>query len=97
MNPKRNFMVSNLSFIFKFISNININKKISTDIIKAVNLSEEAIRKSNILPFNLIVLRSDGGCRLDTVMKTFINYYKQPVIGLLGPPCSETLEPIAGK
>lgn len=41
----------------------------------------------------------DGQCRPDSVMKAFINYYTRPVrvLGVLGPACSETVEPIAGK
>uniref|UniRef100_A0A182NF26 receptor protein-tyrosine kinase n=1 Tax=Anopheles dirus TaxID=7168 RepID=A0A182NF26_9DIPT len=46
----------------------------------------------------LTVHQNDGQCRADTVMKSFIGYYIQQtrVIGILGPACSETVEPIAG-
>ncbi|XP_055645042.1 uncharacterized protein LOC129780610 isoform X2 [Toxorhynchites rutilus septentrionalis] len=60
---------------------------------QAINLNE------TILPnHRLIILKSDGQCRADTVMKTFINYYirQERMIGVLGPACSDTVEPIAG-
>uniref|UniRef100_A0A1L8DJ23 Putative venus kinase receptor n=1 Tax=Nyssomyia neivai TaxID=330878 RepID=A0A1L8DJ23_9DIPT len=53
----------------------------------------------DILPnHRLVVQRQDGQCRTDAVMKAFINYYMrwEKVIGILGPACSETVEPIAG-
>ncbi|XP_055681418.1 atrial natriuretic peptide receptor 2-like [Lutzomyia longipalpis] len=53
----------------------------------------------DILPnHRLVVQRQDGQCRTDAVMKAFINYYMrwERVIGILGPACSETVEPIAG-
>uniref|UniRef100_A0A182QRN7 receptor protein-tyrosine kinase n=1 Tax=Anopheles farauti TaxID=69004 RepID=A0A182QRN7_9DIPT len=48
--------------------------------------------------YKLTVQQNDGQCRADTVMKSFIGYYIQQtrVIGILGPACSETVEPIAG-
>ncbi|XP_061510796.1 uncharacterized protein LOC4578387 [Anopheles gambiae] len=52
-----------------------------------------------ILPnYELTVQQNDGQCRADTVMKSFISYYIQQtrMIGILGPACSETVEPIAG-
>uniref|UniRef100_A0A182PFP9 receptor protein-tyrosine kinase n=1 Tax=Anopheles epiroticus TaxID=199890 RepID=A0A182PFP9_9DIPT len=54
---------------------------------------------SSILPnYDLTVQQSNGQCRADTVMKSFISYYIQQtrMIGILGPACSETVEPIAG-
>ncbi|XP_058056866.1 uncharacterized protein LOC131208230 [Anopheles bellator] len=51
-----------------------------------------------LLNHELAVQQNDGQCRADTVMKSFINYYIQQtrMIGVLGPACSETVEPIAG-
>ncbi|XP_053677809.1 uncharacterized protein LOC128727882 [Anopheles nili] len=48
--------------------------------------------------FHLTVLQNDGQCRADMVMKFFISYYmyQAGMIGVLGPACSETAEPIAG-
>lgn len=66
----------------------------------AVSMSQNAIRaNSSILPdVDIAVIDNNDGCHLDTVMKTFINYYVRPdgVLGVLGPPCSESVEPVAG-
>lgn len=54
----------------------------------------------NILKdIELTVLRNNDGCHLDAVMRTFINYYVdyKGLLGVLGPSCSETVEPVASK
>lgn len=77
-------------------------RKFSTDLVNATTMAEQAINDKSltkILPnVRLQVIKSAGGCSLDTVMRTFVNYYIQPqrVLGVLGPPCSEAVEPIAG-
>lgn len=67
----------------------------------AVEMAENAINSNaTILPnIKLSVLQMDGKCRADEVMKSFINIYMghDRVLGVLGPACSETVEPIAGK
>lgn len=79
-----------------------IQKLSHTDLVNATAMAEEAINDKSlteILPnVKLQVIKSAGGCSLDTVMRTFVNYYIQPqrVLGVLGPPCSEAVEPIAG-
>lgn len=64
-------------------------------------MAENAINSnSTILPnIRLTVLKMDGKCRADEVMKSFINIYMRHdrVLGVLGPACSETVEPIAGE
>lgn len=50
--------------------------------------------------YELKLLEEDGSCKADVVMKAFIGYvtnetYKHTV-GILGPACSDTVEPIAG-
>lgn len=64
-------------------------------------MAENAINANNtILPnIRLSVLKMDGKCRADEVMKSFINIYMRHdrVLGVLGPACSETVEPIAGE
>lgn len=64
-------------------------------------MAQDAInRNTNILPnVMLSVLQLDGQCRPDIVMKAFLNMYMRPerVLGVLGPACSETVEPIAGE
>lgn len=79
-----------------------LNFNIISDLVNATKMAEDAINDkslTNILPnVKLEVIKSAGGCSLDTVMRTFISYYIQPgrVLGVLGPPCSEAVEPIAG-
>lgn len=67
----------------------------------AVELAQKDIKRNGtILPdIDLVVINNNDGCHLDTVMRTFINYYVQNdgVLGVLGPPCSETVEPVASK
>lgn len=64
-------------------------------------MAENAINSNTtILPnIRLTVLKMDGKCRADEVMKSFINIYMRHdrVLGVLGPACSETVEPIAGE
>ncbi|KAL1491180.1 hypothetical protein ABEB36_011819 [Hypothenemus hampei] len=51
--------------------------------------------------YKLNLLLTDGQCRADNVMKKFIdfivdqNYYRN-LVGVLGPACSDTVEPLAG-
>ncbi|XP_031629591.1 receptor-type guanylate cyclase gcy-18-like isoform X3 [Contarinia nasturtii] len=65
----------------------------------AVELAQKDIEQNEtLLPdIELMVISHDDGCHLDTVMRTFINYYvdREDVLGVLGPPCSESLQPIA--
>lgn len=67
---------------------------------EAVNLAEADINaNSSILSdIDIVVVRNNDGCHLDAVTRTFINYCVHPddVLGVLGPPCSETVEPVAG-
>ncbi|XP_055600889.1 uncharacterized protein LOC129749824 [Uranotaenia lowii] len=69
-------------------------------ILPAAVMAQHAINLNDtILPnHELIISVGDGQCKADTVMKTFINYYirQQRMIGVLGPACSDTAEPIAG-
>lgn len=71
-----------------------------TGVTEAVNLAQADINaNSSILSdIDIVVVRNNDGCHLDAVMRTFINYYVRPdgVLGVLGPPCSETVEPVAG-
>ncbi|XP_017478698.1 PREDICTED: receptor-type guanylate cyclase gcy-8-like [Rhagoletis zephyria] len=65
---------------------------------KAVKLAVEAVNRSHLLKnYNLDAQIHDGQCKPDEVMKVFIHYFTEPrVLGVLGPACSETVEPIAG-
>lgn len=71
-------------------------------IFKAALMATEAINKNNsILPdYDLQLFIHDGECSADQVMKIFIDYIKNEqfpkLAGVLGPACSETVEPLAG-
>lgn len=64
-------------------------------------MAERDIKENGTIlqDIDLIVLDNNDGCHLDSVMRTFINYYVQTngLLGVLGPPCSETVEPVASK
>ncbi|KAG8189320.1 hypothetical protein JTE90_021827 [Oedothorax gibbosus] len=71
-------------------------------IMTAAKMAADAINKdASILGnYTLTILVQDGHCAADEVMKSFINYvtndtYKS-MVGILGPACSDTVEPIAG-
>ncbi|XP_058984044.1 atrial natriuretic peptide receptor 2 isoform X2 [Musca domestica] len=69
------------------------------NLIQAVRRAANVINGSTvILPnYDFRVLENDGECKADIVMRTFIHYFNDPdVVGVLGPACSETVEPIAG-
>ncbi|XP_045472774.1 uncharacterized protein LOC123679301 isoform X2 [Harmonia axyridis] len=67
----------------------------------AAKMAESAINenKSILGDYKLEVLMSDGQCRSDLVMKMFIDYVVnkqfESLIGVLGPACSDTVEPLA--
>lgn len=73
---------------------------IKLGIAEAVRLAENDIRANGSIlsDIELVVNSNNDGCHLDKVMRSFINYYVRPegVLGVLGPPCSETVEPVAG-
>lgn len=76
------------------------NKKTKIGIERAVEMAQNHINANNtILPdIELKVLKNNDGCHLGTVMRTFINYARpEGVLGVLGPPCSEIVEPVASK
>ncbi|KAK8775171.1 hypothetical protein V5799_031484 [Amblyomma americanum] len=71
-------------------------------VLTAARMAMDTInRNQDILKdFRLTILEEDGQCAQDVVMKRYINYvtsntYKS-LIGILGPACTETLEPIVG-
>ncbi|EDV98889.1 GH13351 [Drosophila grimshawi] len=78
---------------------INITDRGHLNIIGAAQKAVVAINKDpTILPdYNLEIMLNDGQCKSDLVMKAFIHYFNVPnMLGVLGPGCSETVEPIAG-
>ncbi|XP_037902536.1 atrial natriuretic peptide receptor 2-like isoform X2 [Hermetia illucens] len=84
--------------IFPFTGTGDAYKNLEPAAQKAV---EAVNANSTILPNVKLRIRiSDGQCRSDIVMKYFIHYFnlltENPFLGVLGPACSETVEPIAG-
>ncbi|XP_039951750.1 uncharacterized protein LOC120768986 [Bactrocera tryoni] len=65
---------------------------------KTVRQAVKAVNHSGLLKnYNIDAKTHDGQCKADEVMKIFIHYFSEPrVLGVLGPACSETVEPIAG-
>ncbi|XP_043507447.1 uncharacterized protein LOC122527382 isoform X1 [Frieseomelitta varia] len=71
-------------------------------ILIAAKMAKESINKNDTVlkNFNLKMLASDGQCKSDMVMRSFIDYIVHnqygKLIGVLGPACSETVEPLVG-
>ncbi|XP_046736169.1 uncharacterized protein LOC124405374 [Diprion similis] len=70
-------------------------------ILVAANMATESVNSNNTIlkDYSVDLLAHDGQCKSDMVMKSFIDYiiYRyQTLIGILGPACSETLEPLIG-
>lgn len=81
----------------------NGSSKVYNGISTAAKMAEEAINSDeNILTYyNLTVLIMNDTCKPAETLRTFINFYNidsrsKNVIGIVGPTCSETVEPIAG-
>ncbi|EFN73169.1 Insulin-like peptide receptor [Camponotus floridanus] len=76
---------------------------IGKSIVIAAKMAKEVINVNNTLlrDYNLTLMANNGQCKSDMVMKSFINYIVQPdyyqkLVGVLGPACSETVEPLVG-
>ncbi|XP_017773040.1 PREDICTED: uncharacterized protein LOC108560102 isoform X2 [Nicrophorus vespilloides] len=70
-------------------------------IVKGALMAVEAINaNTSVLPnYKFELLVGNGECRADKVMKTFIDYITtvyDKLVGVLGPACSETVEPLQG-
>lgn len=71
-------------------------------VVEAAKMAAKAINKNGTVlgDYHLEILESDGHCATDQVMKSFIHYVKsdtyKTTVGILGPACSDTVEPIAG-
>ena len=71
-------------------------------ILIAARMAKESINRNDTVlrNFNLKMLASDGQCKSDMVMRSFIDYIVHnqydKLIGVLGPACSETVEPLVG-
>lgn len=75
---------------------------VSKGIIPAVRMAVDAINRNDSIlkDYELRLLEEDGACSADHVMKAFIKYVHSKefprIIGILGPACSDTVEPLAG-
>ncbi|KAM7283533.1 atrial natriuretic peptide receptor 2-like [Ixodes scapularis] len=81
-----------VSGIYKRMSGVLTAARMATD---AINRSPRILSG-----FRLVILEQDGQCAQDVVMKRYIGYvtnsaYKS-LVGILGPACTDTLEPIVG-
>ncbi|XP_012143005.2 uncharacterized protein LOC100883782 isoform X1 [Megachile rotundata] len=71
-------------------------------ILIAAKMAKEAINVNNTVlrDYNLALLANDGQCKSDMVMRSFIDYIVHnqydKLVGVLGPACSETVEPLVG-
>lgn len=71
-------------------------------VIPAAQIAVDAVNhnKQILDQYKLTLLINDGQCAADEVMKSFIGYVTnstfKDLIGILGPACSDTVEPIAG-
>lgn len=71
-------------------------------ILIAAMMAKEAINVNNTIlrDYNFTLLVNDGQCKSDMVMRSFIDYIVhnqyEKLVGVLGPACSETVEPLVG-
>nr|XP_042909123.1 gamma-aminobutyric acid type B receptor subunit 1 isoform X2 [Parasteatoda tepidariorum] len=71
-------------------------------VVEAAEMAIKQINKNHTLleNYQFKLLQQNGQCAADEVMQSFINYvtnstYKT-MVGILGPACSDTVEPLAG-
>lgn len=71
-------------------------------ILIAANMAKMSINGNNTVlrDYNFTLLLNDGQCKSDMVMRSFIDYIVfnqyEKLVGVLGPACSETVEPLVG-
>lgn len=71
-------------------------------ILVGAKMAKEALNNNNTIlrDYDIMLVASDGQCKSDMVMKSFIDYvihhWFERLIGVLGPACSETVEPLVG-
>ncbi|KAM7353626.1 uncharacterized protein ACRADG_005612 isoform 2-T3 [Cochliomyia hominivorax] len=78
---------------------IKKNTRGHQNLVYAVKRAVQAVNRNNTIlkNYNLNVIENDGECKADVVMKSFIHLFNVPkLLGVVGPACSETVEPIAG-
>ncbi|XP_076285290.1 uncharacterized protein LOC143211458 [Lasioglossum baleicum] len=68
----------------------------------AATMAKRAINNNSTVlsNYNMSVIANDGQCKSDMVLKSFIDFMinknYQRMVGVLGPACSETVEPLIG-
>lgn len=78
---------------------IKKNTRGHQNLVYAVKRAVMAVNRNNTIlkNYHLNVIENDGECKADVVMKSFIHLFNVPkLLGVVGPACSETVEPIAG-
>lgn len=91
--------------IFPMSSERNIGFSSHT-LVNAAELAYKNVNKNDkvLHDFKIVVLNQNGGCKSEDVLTAFIRYIRkdsshltfEQMIGVLGPACSETVEPLAG-
>nr|XP_045615701.1 uncharacterized protein LOC123768923 isoform X1 [Procambarus clarkii]XP_045615702.1 uncharacterized protein LOC123768923 isoform X1 [Procambarus clarkii]XP_045615703.1 uncharacterized protein LOC123768923 isoform X1 [Procambarus clarkii]XP_045615704.1 uncharacterized protein LOC123768923 isoform X1 [Procambarus clarkii] len=91
--------------IFPMSSERNIGFSSHT-LVNAAELAYNNVNKNDkvLHDFEIDVLNQNGGCKSEDVLTAFIRYVRkdsshltfEQMIGVLGPACSETVEPLAG-
>ncbi|XP_037928341.1 receptor-type guanylate cyclase gcy-13-like [Teleopsis dalmanni] len=78
---------------------INDTSRGHQNLVSVIDSAVEAVKKDSttLSNYEFIVPKNDGQCKPDEVLKSFIHFFFiENVLGILGPACSETVEPIAG-
>lgn len=92
--PNKNFLY--VGGIFPMSESFYSGKSI----LLAATMARDSINvnKTILRDYTLNLLANDGQCKSDMVMKSFIDYivHYEKLIGVLGPACSETVEPLVG-
>lgn len=87
--------------VFLKFSLIIFSVYILIGIADAAEMAVAAVNKNPkiLTNYNLQLIKMDGQCRTDVVLNAFIRMLtiSSTVLGVLGPACSETVEPIASK
>ncbi|KAF2904495.1 hypothetical protein ILUMI_01678, partial [Ignelater luminosus] len=71
-------------------------------ILQGALMATKAVNDNSLIlqDYTLELLVANGQCQADMVMKAFIDYIKENyynnLVGVLGPACSDTVEPLAG-
>ena len=82
-----------------------LNKQFTLNLFLVAQMAVEDVNSDNSIlsKYKLVLSINDGKCEADVVMKRFIDIIKtkdntrfRSTVGMLGPACPDTVEPIAG-